>query len=108
MLFNRAGNNHFVIRGVDVEAIGNNEFLLNLTGPKKDDLGRLDALAQSLVERFGKDVEGHFVTKGALKVAVKGMALDYISRLRSAPHRIEVEKVQPASDVAWRVGGHGP
>ncbi|MEM7521451.1 MAG: glutamate synthase-related protein [Pseudomonadota bacterium] len=103
MLFNRAGNNHFVIRGLDVEALGNNEFLLRLTGPKKNDLGRLDALAQSLVERFGKDVEGHFVTKGALKMAVKGMALDYISRLRTAPPRIELDQVQPASEITPRM-----
>ncbi|MEL6648330.1 MAG: glutamate synthase central domain-containing protein, partial [Pseudomonadota bacterium] len=103
MLFNRAGNNDFVIRGLDVEDLGNNEYLLSLTGPKALDLGRLDALAQSLVERFGADMEGHYVTRGALKVAVKGMALDYVSRLRSAPQRIEIEKVQPASEITPRM-----
>ena len=103
MLFNRAGNNHFVIRGLDVEDLGNNEYLLRLTGPKAQDLGRLDALAQSLVERFGADMDGHYVTRGALRVAVKGMALDYVSRLRSAPQRIEIEKVQPASDITPRL-----
>ena len=103
MLFNRAGNNDFVIRGLDVEDLGNNEYLLRLTGPKAQDLGRLDALAQSLVERFGADMEGHYVTRGALKLAVKGMALDYVSRLRSAPQRIEIEKVQPASEITPRM-----
>ncbi len=103
MLFNRAGNNDFVIRGLDVEALGNNEYLLRLTGPKAKDIGRLDALAQSLVLRFKDDLEGHYVTKGALKVAVKGMALDYVSRLRSAPHRINLSEVQPASEITPRL-----
>ncbi|MEO0752022.1 MAG: glutamate synthase-related protein [Pseudomonadota bacterium] len=103
MLFNRAGNNDFVIRGLDVDALGDNEFLLRLTGPKAQDLGRLDALAQSLVERFGSDMDGHYVTRGALKVAVTGMALDYLARLRSAPQRIEIEKVQPASEITPRL-----
>jgi glutamate synthase (NADPH/NADH) large chain len=103
MLFNRAGNNDFVIRGLNVENLGNDEFLLRLTGPKAKDIGRLDALAQSLVERFGSDLEGHYVTRGALKVAVNGMALDYVSRLRSAPDRIEVSEVEPASSITPRL-----
>ena len=103
MLFNRAGNNHFVIRGVNAEDLGGGEYLLRLTGPKAQDLGRLDALAQSLVERFGKDVEGHYVTKGALKIAVKGWALDYLSRLRPAPDRVELDAVQPASEITSRL-----
>jgi len=103
MLFNRAGNNHFVIRGVDAEHLGDGMFLLQLTGPKARDIGRLDALAQSLVDRFGDDVEGHYVTKGALKIAVKGQAHDYLSRLRPAPDRIGIEKVQPASEITPRL-----
>ncbi|MEM8538131.1 MAG: glutamate synthase-related protein, partial [Pseudomonadota bacterium] len=103
MLFNRAGNNDFVIRGLDVEALGDNQFLLRLTGPKAKDIGRLDVLAETLVDRFGKDVEGHYITKGALKIAVKGMALDYVSRLRQAPDRIELADVQPASDITPRL-----
>ncbi|MEM9130461.1 MAG: glutamate synthase central domain-containing protein, partial [Pseudomonadota bacterium] len=103
MLFNRAGNVDFVIRGVDCEALGNDEFLLRLTGPKSKVMGRLDALAQSLVERFGKDIEGHHITKGALKVAAKGWALDYLSRLRPAIEKIELAEVQPASEITGRL-----
>ncbi|MEM9437214.1 MAG: glutamate synthase-related protein, partial [Pseudomonadota bacterium] len=103
MLFNRAGNNDFVIRGLEVETIGDGEFLLRLTGPKAHDIGRLDALAQSLVQRFGSDVDGHHITKGALKIAAKGWALDYLSRIRPAPDRIEVEKVQPAHEITQRL-----
>ncbi|MEM9912592.1 MAG: glutamate synthase-related protein, partial [Pseudomonadota bacterium] len=103
MLFNRAGNIDFVIRGLHCEALGEGEFLLRLTGPKASEIARLDALAQSLVERFGADVEGHYVTQGALRVAAKGWALDYLSRLRPAPERIEVEKVQPAHKITSRL-----
>ncbi|MEM9584061.1 MAG: glutamate synthase-related protein [Pseudomonadota bacterium] len=103
MLFNRAGNNHFVIRGLDIETLGDGEYLLRLTGPKSGDIGRLDVLAETLVDRFGKDVEGHYITRGALKVTVTGMALDYVSRLRRAPDRIELADVQPASEITPRL-----
>ncbi|MEM6482397.1 MAG: glutamate synthase-related protein, partial [Pseudomonadota bacterium] len=89
--------------GLHCEALGEGEFLLRLTGPKASEIARLDALAQSLVERFGADVEGHYVTQGALRVAAKGWALDYLSRLRPAPERIEVEKVQPAHEITSRL-----
>ncbi|MEM1005960.1 MAG: glutamate synthase-related protein, partial [Pseudomonadota bacterium] len=103
MLFNRAGNNDFVIRGLDVEDLGAGEFLLRLTGPKSNDIGRLDVLAETLVDRFGKDIEGHYIAKGALKVAVRGMALDYVARLRPAPERITLADVQPASEITGRL-----
>ncbi|MEM1063234.1 MAG: glutamate synthase central domain-containing protein, partial [Planctomycetota bacterium] len=103
MLFNRAGNVDFAIRGVDCEQVSGNEFLLKLTGPKAGDIGRLDALSQSLVERFGDDVEGHYLTAGTLRVTVRGMALDYLSRIRSGPEPIDVDAVQPASEITPRL-----
>jgi glutamate synthase (NADPH/NADH) large chain len=103
MLFNRAGNRDFVIRGLAVESLGNDEFLLTLTGPKAKNIGRLDALAQSLVERFSCDLEGHYVTKGALRVATKGLAFDYLSRLRSAPDRLVLEEIEPATNIVSRL-----
>ncbi len=103
MLFNRAGNNDFVIRGLECTAIGNDEFMLKLTGPKSKDLGRLDVLAETLVERFDTDVEGHFITKGQLKVTAKGQALNYLARLRPAPDRIDLASVQPASEITPRL-----
>ncbi|MEM7060534.1 MAG: glutamate synthase-related protein [Pseudomonadota bacterium] len=103
MLFNRAGNLGFVIRGLDCQNLGDGEFLLRLTGPKAHDLGRLDALGESLVERFGDDLEGHYITKGALKVAAKGWALDYLSRLRPALDRIDLAEVEPASAITRRL-----
>ncbi|MEM6469964.1 MAG: glutamate synthase-related protein [Planctomycetota bacterium] len=103
MLFNRAGNVDFVIRGIDSVHLGEGEFLLRLTGPKADDLGRLDALRQSLVARFGNDIEEHYLSGGALKVKVSGCALDYVSRLRRGPEPIDVTDVQPASEITPRL-----
>ena len=99
MLFNRAGNIDFVIRGIDIESLEAGEFLLRLTGPKSHEIGRLDVLAETLVERFGPDIEGHYITKAALKVAAKARALDYLSRLRGAPDRLPLDAIQPASEI---------
>ncbi|MEM9882919.1 MAG: glutamate synthase-related protein, partial [Planctomycetota bacterium] len=109
MLFNRAGNNHFVIRGVTCEAVGPADadgavdFLLRLTGPKAADLARLDALAQSLVERFGDDVRSHYINAGALRVTATGWAWDYLSRLRPGIPKLELDEVQPASEITPRL-----
>ncbi|MEM1304701.1 MAG: FMN-binding glutamate synthase family protein, partial [Planctomycetota bacterium] len=101
--FNRAGNVDFVIRGVECQAVGEREFCLRLTGPKAGDIGRLDALGQSLVDRFGSDIEGHYVTAKKLMVTASGEALDYLARLRPAPEKIETDDVQPASEITPRL-----
>ncbi|MEM9223696.1 MAG: glutamate synthase-related protein, partial [Pseudomonadota bacterium] len=99
MLFNRAGNNDFVIRGVSSKPVGHGHFALRLTGPYARDLSRLDALAQSLVDRFRSSITGHWIEGGALHMTVHGEALDYVSRLRDAPPAIPVEEVQPAHTI---------
>ena len=66
-------------------------------------MSRLDALAQTLVERFGQDVEGHYLSAGALKVTAKGKAADYLSRVRPAADPIDVDQVQPASEITARL-----
>lgn len=103
MLFNRAGNNDFVIRGLTCEASDKGHYVLRLTGPKAHNLSRLDALAQSFVDRFGDDIVSHWIESGALHVDVSGKALDYISRLRGAPESIDVSDVQPASEITPRL-----
>ena len=65
MLFNRAGNNDFVIRGLAVEELSTGEYLLRLSGPKSSDIGRLDVLAETMGDRFGQKVEGHYTSAGA-------------------------------------------
>ncbi|MEM8668158.1 MAG: glutamate synthase-related protein [Planctomycetota bacterium] len=103
MLFNRAGNVDFVIRGIECSHEGDGQFSLRLTGPKADDLGRLDALRQSLVERFGTDVRNHFISGGALKLRASRWAFDYLSRLRPGSEPIDLNEVQPASEITARL-----
>ncbi|MGD1888716.1 MAG: glutamate synthase-related protein [Cohaesibacteraceae bacterium] len=99
MLFNRAGNNHFVIRGVECRQIADGQYALKLTGPLAKDLSRLDALAQSLVDRFRTSISGHWIEGGCLRITCHGEALDYISRLRDAPDPVELDEVQPAREI---------
>lgn len=100
MLFNRAGNLDFRVKGLHCSrAKDDTTFALRLTGPKAAKISRLDALAQSLVERFTTDILGHWLENGALIVETAGLALDYISRLKTGPDPIAVKDVQPASDI---------
>ncbi len=99
MLFNRAGNNDFVIRGLICTEVGPGKFELELTGPKADQIARLDALSQSLVERFKKNITAHWIEAGKLHIDAEGWALDYLSRLKPAPDAIEIDDVQPASEI---------
>ncbi|MEM1036948.1 MAG: glutamate synthase-related protein [Pseudomonadota bacterium] len=103
MLFNRAGNRDFVIRGLTVTATEPGTYKIKLTGPKAHMIGRLDALAQTLVERFGKDVKGHWLESGALHVEVTGWAEDYLSRIRPALDPVDVSEVEPASEITPRL-----
>ncbi|MBO6920368.1 MAG: glutamate synthase large subunit [Rhizobiaceae bacterium] len=99
MLFNRAGNNDFVIRGLKCEHVKYNHFKLKLTGQNKNNLARLDALAQTFVDRFSADIKGHWIENGCLYLEATEKALDYISRLRTAPASIAINEVQPASEI---------
>ena len=103
MLFNRAGNIDFVIRGVECKSLPKGSFRLTLTGPKADDLGRLDTLAQTLIERFKDDILGHFVTGRKLQIDAQGEAADYLQRLRPAPPSVPLNRVQPASEITPRL-----
>ncbi len=99
MLFNRAGNNDFVIRGLRAEKVADGHYALRLTGPLARDLSRVDALGQSLVDRFRSSITGHWIQGGALHMTVHGEALDYISRLRDAPAAVPLDDVQPAHEI---------
>ncbi|MEM7194321.1 MAG: glutamate synthase-related protein [Pseudomonadota bacterium] len=103
MLFNRAGNRDFVIRGLRVESLDNGEYRITLTGPKANDLYRLDALVQTLEERFGSDVVSFTIEKKALWINVTGMAEDYLSRIRTTRDPIALDEVQPASEITRRL-----
>ena len=99
MRFNRAGNNNFIIRGIDCTQTSNNEFTLRLTGPLSRELDRLDELASSFHNRFGIQIEKAKVEGDSILLTVNGDALDYLMRLKSAPEPISIDEVQPASDI---------
>ncbi|MEM6477361.1 MAG: glutamate synthase-related protein, partial [Pseudomonadota bacterium] len=103
MFFNRAGNTDFVIRGIDIVHVADGHFSIGLTGPHADEIGRLDALAQSLLDRFGSSISGHWIEGGRLHLDVTGEALDYVSRLRNCPDPIDVKAVQPASEITAKL-----
>ncbi len=96
--FDLRGNNSFLVRGLTCEAVDGDHFRLRLTGSKRD-IARLDALGQSLVDRFDGDILGHWLEAGALMLQARGAALDWLRRLRRAPEPLPLRKVQPAHEI---------
>ncbi|PIE15062.1 MAG: glutamate synthase large subunit [Rhodobacterales bacterium] len=103
MLFNRAGNRDFMIRGIHCETISEGEFKITLTGPNAGDIARLDAVSQTLVERFRGDITGHWLEGGALFVQAKGSADDYLSRIIPCADPVPLSEVQPACEITARL-----
>lgn len=97
--FSRHGNNSFMVRGLLCESAGDGAFRLQLTGPQGHELARLAALGQSLLDRFGTDIPGHWLEGGALLVQAKGEAFTYLSLIRTAPAGIPLDAVQKASEI---------
>ncbi|MFT4014892.1 MAG: glutamate synthase-related protein [Paracoccus sp. (in: a-proteobacteria)] len=95
--FNRKGNNSFLVRGVTCDDLGAGRFRLGLTGTP--DLARLDALSQSLLQRFGAEITGHWLQGAALMIEAGGQAQSWLSRLRAAPDSIPLADVQPAHQI---------
>ena len=98
--FDRKGNNSFLVRGVSCDMLGAGRFRLALTGAQGADLARLDALSQSLIQRFGSaEITGHWIEGLALMIECKGQALDWLARLQAAPDSIALDEVQPAHEI---------
>ncbi|HAU77041.1 MAG TPA: glutamate synthase large subunit, partial [Agrobacterium sp.] len=97
--FSRKGNNSFMVRGLLCEGAEEGAFRLQLTGPDGHELARLAALGQSLIDRFGEDIVGHWLEGGALLVQARGEASDYLSLVRTAPASISLNAVQKASEI---------
>ncbi|MEM7473417.1 MAG: glutamate synthase-related protein [Planctomycetota bacterium] len=102
-MYDRVGNLDFYLRGLDCQKKSEGEFLLRLSGPKAEDIGRLQALGQALVDLFDDQILGHYLTAGALLVTARSDAADYLSRLRPAPDSIPTKMVQPASEITPRL-----
>lgn len=101
--FARKGNNSFLVRGLDCQAIGEDAFCISLTGRSDSQLARLDALAQSLVIRFGDDIVGHWLENGVLRIQADGEARAYLALLQAAPASIPLDDVENASAITPRL-----
>ena len=99
MLFNRAGNNQFLIRGLECKKIGLNLYSLTLNGPSGGQDDRLGALEESFTTRFGVDIVRSEIECESLKLEVFGTAEDYLRRLFGALPSIDLSDVQPAREI---------
>ena len=99
MLFNRAGNNDFVIRGLKTKIITKDTVIISLTGPFAKDMNRVSTVFDTFIDRFGEDILEHDISDCKIKIKAKGMALDYLTRLKTAPKSISLSKVQPAFEI---------
>lgn len=93
--FAQFGNNSYLVRGLTLVRVGD-EFTLRLTHSP----GRLTALADSLVQRFGAEIVDHEVIGDRLWLTARGRARRYLGQLRSAPDSIPLPSVQPANEIA--------
>ncbi|MBH0120456.1 glutamate synthase large subunit [Rhodococcus sp. CX] len=97
--FARYGNNSMLVRGLSAARVGDEEFVLRLTGPRADEADRLEALAQSLVARFGDEVLGYRCYGDTVTVQATGQARDYLALVRKAPDSVPLDRVQPAHEI---------
>ncbi|WP_241387188.1 glutamate synthase-related protein [Rhodococcus sp. CH91] len=97
--FARFGNNSMLVRGVSAARVGESEFVLRLTGPLADDHRRPDALAASLVARFGDAVVSYRCYGDTLTVHAIGHAAQYLQQVRQAPLSVRLDQVQPAHEI---------
>ncbi|MFD6858285.1 glutamate synthase-related protein [Rhodococcus sp. NPDC060090] len=97
--FARYGNNSMLVRGLSASRVGDNEFVLRLTGPLADDHTRPEALAQSLVARFGDSIVEYRSYCDTLTVRALGQAADYLGQIRQAPQSLRLDRIQPAHEI---------
>ncbi len=103
MRFNRAGNLDFLVRGLEVTQKDKDEFVFRLCDSSEQKNDRLEAFGVSFIERFGDEVSRKHMSKQGLSLVVSGQALDYASRLKTAPKSIAIDLVQPASEITPRL-----
>ncbi|WP_082614162.1 glutamate synthase-related protein [Mycobacterium sp. Root265] len=93
--FARFGNNSFQVRGLTCVQVGD-EFTLRLGHSAQ----RLEALAESLLRRFGADIVDHEIIVDRLWIRARGAARDYLTMVQTAPDSMPLAAVQPASEIA--------
>ena len=97
---NLLGNNNFLVRGLAVSQSNGNVFTLHFTD--NNNASRLEQLAAHLKARFAGNDFAAAVEAGSLAVRVNdsdSLIHFYLSNLRSARERLELNKVQPAHQI---------
>ena len=97
--FARRGNNRILVRGISAARVADDEFVLRLTGPLAEDHARPEALAQSLVARFGDEIAEYRCYGDTVTVRATGEAADHLGRLKKAPASVRLDQVQPAHEI---------
>ncbi|MEM9355118.1 MAG: glutamate synthase-related protein [Pseudomonadota bacterium] len=89
-----------VVRGLSCHASDGGLFSLKLTGTRKSLLGRLSELGQYLVNRFGPEIEGNWLSGASLMIRAQGTAQLFLSLMREAEAKLPLRAVQNPSDIA--------
>ncbi|WP_424463821.1 glutamate synthase-related protein [Pseudoclavibacter helvolus] len=98
--FSLEGNSDIRVRGLEIERLDNERYLLTLTGPLREDASRYDALAQVLTALDAEAIAATTATDGHLEVRVVPGAASILHILRTAPDSIPLDDVQPAHQIA--------
>ena len=93
--FAHFGNNSYLVRGLTISRV-DDEFTLKLSHSPE----RLQALADSLLLRFGDAIVDHEVIGDRLRVTARGRARHFLAELRTAPDSIPLAAVQQADEIA--------
>ncbi|WP_257098553.1 glutamate synthase-related protein [Pseudovibrio flavus] len=91
------GNSSFLVQGLSCEAKGEGVYVLSLSNMSK--VNRIASLSEALARKFGDEIAIEKTGNNELTVTVKGQALYYFSNLQPVASAIDVDDVQPASDI---------
>lgn len=97
---NLQGNNCFLVRGLQVKAIAENQYSLSLT--ENSGSARLQQLAEHLNSRFSENDFSTSLSDDVLLISVnnrQSQIADYLSKLRTAPPRLPLQQVQAAHSI---------
>ncbi|KZM49092.1 glutamate synthase-related protein [Labrenzia sp. OB1] len=97
--FSVSGNASFYFRGLVCKKLDEETFNLALTGSGGNQLARRSELAEALIRRFADDIQGHWLENSHVKIRARGAAADFLSRILTAPAAINLNTVQPASEI---------
>ncbi|MEM6498366.1 MAG: glutamate synthase-related protein, partial [Pseudomonadota bacterium] len=93
------GNESVVVRGIDCASTETDLFRLTLPSKHPSKLGRLSEFGQFLVNQFGSDIKGNWLSGTSLMIRATGRAAQLLSRLCPAAKKQALSKVQPASEI---------